>query len=401
LRYFWRACLLSRLNGLWLGEVDCPEFPGDDWVRLRTLMGGICGTDMGLLTQKQPPNSILQAFSSMPMILGHENVAVVDQIAPAVNESWLGRRVCVEPTLCCQVRGIDPPCPHCREGLFGNCRNFSASLEGKYDLPAGTSIGYNSRTGGSFGEYFVAHQSQLVPVPDEIPDELAVLTDPVACSLHAVGRTNLSEARRILVYGSGALGLGIVASLRAMGYRRHIDALDRHEYLGQLAREFGADEFFCLPGRRAERFEAIARRTGASVQRARFGNYMLSGGYDVIFDCVGSRASINESLKWARARGQVVFVATGHGGLIDLTPVWFTELNIVGAYGRQVEEFAGRRIGTYQLVHELMLDGKLNLAKMLTHTFALSEYRRAFSTAGAKARYKAVKVAFDFRGGRE
>ena len=141
----------------------------------------------------------------------------------------------------------------------------------------------------------------------------------------------------------------------------------------------------------------IARRTGASVQKARFGNVMLSGGYDVIFDCLGSSASMNESLKWTRSRGQVVFVATGHGGSIDLTPVWFTELNIVGAYGRQVEDFAGRRVGTYQLVHELMLNGKLDVARMLTHTFDLGEYRRAFSTAAAKARHKAIKLAFDFR----
>jgi len=126
---------------------------------------------------------------------------------------------------------------------------------------------------------------------------------------------------------------------------------------------------------------------------------MLSGGYDAVFDCVGSTASINESLKCSGSRGQVVFVATGHGGRVDLTPVWFTELNVLGAYGRQVEEFEGRRIGTYQLVHELMADGRLDVAKMLTHKFVLGEYRKAFATGAAKARYNAVKIVFDFRSG--
>jgi len=397
LRRFWPGCLLSPLNGLSLREVDVPQLPGDDWVRLRTVMGGICGTDVGILAQKQMPNSILQAFSSMPMILGHENVAVVEEVGPAADSSWIGRRVCVEPTLCCAVRGIDPPCPRCQAGQFGSCDNLGADGLGTAGLPPGTSIGYNSRTGGAFGEYFVAHSSQLVPVPDDLSDEQAVLTDPIACSLHAVLQANLSEARRVLVYGAGMIGLGVITSLRAVGFSGHIDALDRSEYRVRRARHLGADEFLRLGGKKSERFEQIAQRTGATVQRARFGNYMLSGGYDVIFDCVGVEQSFNECLKWTRSRGQMVMVGTAHGGAVDLTPIWFTELTVLGAYGRQVESFDGRRKQTYELVHDLMQAGKLETRGLITHTFALDAYRRAFSTAMNKAAYEAIKVVFDFR----
>ena len=397
LKYFWRGCLLSPMAGLRLREAPVPELPGDDWVRVRTLLGGICGTDLAILAQKQPPNSILQAFSSMPFMLGHENVAVVDEVGPAVERSWLGRRVCVEPTLSCVVRGIDPPCERCRLGEFGACENFGADGAGAARLPPGTSIGYNSRTGGSFGEYFVAHQSQLVPVPDAIPDEQAVLTDPAACSLHAVLRADLSQARRVLVYGAGVVGLGVIGALRAVGHAGRIDALDQHEHLGHLARAMGADEFLRLGSKEAERFRHVAQRTLGTVHRVRFGNHMLSGGYDVIFDCVGGAGSLKESLKWTRARGQVIMVGTGHGGGVDLTALWFRELSVLGAYGRQVEHFEGRRIGTYQLVHELLAAGKLSLKGMLTHTFPLGRYRRAFEIAMSKAAHKAVKVAFDFR----
>jgi len=397
LKRLWRGCLLTRLNGLSLVDVEPPELPGDDWVSVQTLMGGICGTDLSLLGQSQPPDSILQAFSSMPIMLGHENVAVVREVGGAVDGSWVGRRVCVEPTLCCRVRGVDPPCASCRDGRFGSCLHFSGDAAGKYSLPAGTSIGYNNRTGGSCGEYFVAHESQLIGVPDSLSDEQAVLTDPVACSLHAVLRADLSPAQSVLIYGSGVLGLGIIASLRAVGFAGRIEALDRCDYLAAAARRFGADEFFALRGGRAERFEAIARRTGGTVQRARFGNCMLSGGYDIVFDCVGSRQSINESLKWTQSGGQVLLVATARGGAVDLTPIWFTELRVTGAYGRQVEKLDGRTATTYELVHEMMSDGRLDVGDMLTHTFALDEYRTAFSTAAAKAGHQAVKVAFDFR----
>jgi len=398
LRHLWRGCLRSRLNGVRLREAPEPELPGDRWVRVRTLLGGICGSDVGVIAQRQPPNSILQAYTSFPAVLGHENLGVVDHVGPAVDRAWLGKRVTVEPTLGCTVRGIAPPCARCEAGEFGACENFSGVAGGSAGLPAGTSIGYNARTGGSFGERFVAHESQLVAVDDGLSDEQAILTDPVACSLHAALRADLERAGRVLVYGAGSLGLGLTASLRAIGYDGHIDALGRAAYLEQPTLALGADEFVRLPSSSRRRFERIAELTGGTVQRARFGNYMLSGGYDVVFDCVGSPRAINESLKWTRARGQVVMVATGHGGVgVDLSPIWFRELHVIGAYGRQVEHFAGRRIGTYQLVQELMAAGKLNVECMLTHTFPLGEYRKAFDLAMNKGPGRAIKVAFDFR----
>ncbi len=397
LRHFWGSCLLSPLNGVHLREIEKPTFPADDWVLVRTLMGGICGTDLAIIAQKQPPNSILQAFSSFPAVLGHENVAVVEEVGPSADRSWVGRRVCVEPTLCCKVRGIDPPCPRCQSGQYGACENFAAGGGGKSKLPPGSSIGYNSRTGGSFGEYFVAHQSQLVEVPEDLSDEQGVLTDPVACSLHAALRADLADAKQVLVYGTGVLGLGVIAALRAIGYAGRIDALDRYAYLADCAGSLGADCMLNLPGTTRERFEEIASRTGATVQRARFGNYMLSGGYDVVFDMVGSAASLSESMKWTRARGQVLVVGTGHGGWVDITPIWFRELKVVGAYGRQVEDFGGRKIDTYRVVHEMMREGKLKVEELLTHTFRLGEYKKALRIGLNKARNRAIKIAFDFR----
>lgn len=397
LRYFWPGCLVSPLNGLRLEERPVPSLPGPDWVRVRTRLGGICGTDVAILDQKQRPDSILQAFSSMPMGLGHENLAVVEEVGEAVDRSWIGRRVCVEPTLSCEPRGISPVCDRCRAGQFGACQNFSGAAAGSAGIPPGTSIGYNSRTGGSLGEYFVAHRSQLVAVPDEIDDELALLTDPLACSLHAVLRADLADVSRAMVYGPGVLGLGVVAALRAVGYTGRIDVVGRSSFAGDLARGLGADDLLRLPARPGERFEAIAARTGGTVQRARLGNYMLSGGYDVVFDCLGTRQALSESLKWTRSRGQVVLVGTGHGGGVDLTPIWFTELTVKGAYGRQIEQYQGRAIGTYQLVHELMARGQLNVRAMLTHTLPIERYREAMEISLNKSAHKAIKVALDFR----
>ncbi len=396
LRRFRPSVLTSALNGLELREIDPPALPGDDWVRVRTIMGGICGTDVGLLAQKQPPDSILQAYGSMPMLLGHENVAQVVETGPAVSDEWVGQRVLVEPTLSCRPRGIEPPCHACKRGQFGACENFAAG-EGRYKLPAGTSTGYNARTGGSYGELFVAHESQLVAVPDELSDEQAVLVDPLAVSVHSVLRVDWSRARRVLVYGAGVLGLGVIDACRAAGFEGEIHAIDRAEYLRPLAQARGADRFLVPPPGKANRYAMIAEATGATVHRVRFGNLMLSGGYDVLFDCAGATMSFQDCLKWAAAGGQVVVVGTASGGHVDLTPIWFRELTVRGSYGRSVETNAGRAVETYRLTLDWLTGGRLDAGGLLTHTFPLQSYREAMGVSLNKSRHRAVKVALDFR----
>jgi threonine dehydrogenase-like Zn-dependent dehydrogenase len=400
LRPVWKGCVWSGLGGLRLAEIPVPELPGEDWVRVRTLLAGICGTDLAIVAQRVRPDSILQAYGSQPMLLGHENVAVVEEVGPKVDRAWIGRRVCVEPTLGCCARGIEPMCLPCQQGQFGACENFGAAGQGRYALPAGTSIGYNARTGGAYGESFVAHVSQLVPAPDGLSDEELVLTDPVACGLHAVLRSRWQEARRILIYGPGAIGLGVIASLRALGYAARIDAAGRGQRSRQLACRLGADEYVALPKGRRQRFETIAQQVGGAVRTARLGNLMLDGGYDIVFECAGSVRSLEESVKWTRARGQVVLVGTSDGVGAEWTPVWFRELEVIGAYGRSEESWQGRRLGTYALLHELMTAGKMDLKGLVTHRYPLARWREAFAVAAAKSRYGAVKVVFDLRDSR-
>jgi len=410
LKLFWPGCLFSGLNGLGLRELPPPALPADDWVRCRTILGGICGSDLSVLLQRQPPDSILQSFSTLPMVMGHESVSVVEQVGPAADRGWLGKRVCVEPTLACAARGIDPPCPSCRRGQFGVCESFSANGLGRSRLPPGTSIGYCGPVGGAWGECFVAHQSQLVEPPAGLNDRQAVLTDPLACSLHAALKIDLRDrgpqtrasafgdsVGSVLVYGAGILGLGAVWALRAIGYAGSIDVIARHPHQHELARRRGATETLRLPENERDKFDLIAARTGGRVTRARLGNFMLTGGYDAVLECVGSRRTITEALKWTRAGGQVVLLATGHGRGADLTPVWFTELRIQGAYGRGEESFNGRRVPTYKLVHELMAATKLNADELLTHTFPLADYRAAFAAATGKGRSHCVKAAFEFK----
>jgi len=130
-----------------------------------------------------------------------------------------------------------------------------------------------------------------------------------------------------------------------------------------------------------------------------FNNRMLLGGFDVIYDCVGSAQTTTDSLRWARAGGAVVMVGIKFAPLkVDLTPVWYQEVDIIGSVGHDIVTWEGREIGTFQLAMEWMLAGDIRTDLLLTHRFPLAAYRRAFAVATTeKARERSVKVAFEFK----
>lgn len=386
------AAFGSRLSGLRLARVPVPPLPGPRWVRLKTIMGGICGTDITTIMQRNHPASITQAFASLPAIVGHENVALVDETGSDVNRWRSGQRVVVDPSLSCLPRGIEPLCPYCTAGRFTLCDNFRAG-----PLPPGCMIGWNCFTGGSWAPYFVAHESQLYAVPDSLSDEQAVLTDPVAGALHAVLRRRPADHETVLILGAGPLGLGIAASIRALDSRCRLLALDRTPRNLEIIRRFGADETIHVGGKadQAERYQQFARHVGGTVVPVRFGHQALIGGCDLVYDCIGTGQSLTDAMKYTRAGGTVVEVGTSQISLVDTAPLWFDELNLIGANGRAIEQYEGRAMHTYEIVFELIRRKKLDLTGLLTHRFRIEQYREALAAIYHRGRSGAIKVAFE------
>jgi len=385
--------LADRLSGLRLVDIPPPELPGPEWVRLRTLMGGICGTDIALIRHRQHPGSMLRAFVRFPVVLGHENVAVIDEVGPVARQmGWqTGQRVCVEPMLSCHVRGVDPPCSACAEGRFSICQRLDEP-----PLPPGMMIGYNHFTGGSWGEYFVAHHWQLHRVPDDLPNDVAILTDPLACAVHAVLRRMPKPDETVLVLGGGIVGLGVVAAIRALATPARIVCVVRHPHQVEQVRQFGPDA--TVAWRRREslgaRYRALAELTGARIVPAAFGNQAVLGGFDVVYDCVGTGQSLTDAMKWARSGASVVQVGTPGISLVEVTPLWMSELTLHGCYGRQIETFDNRKMHTYQVVFELIQSGRIRTTGLLTHVFALQEYRQALAMLADRRNSKLIKAAF-------
>lgn len=375
------------LSAVRYGAVGEPRLPGPGWVRIRTRMGGICGSDLNLVFLHDSPATT--PFASFPFVIGHENVGEVLECGSGVTDLRPGDRVTVDPLLPCGPRGIDPPCPRCAEGHYPQCENFAAGA-----LAPGLLIGGCRDTGGSWGEHFVAHRSQVFRVPDHLSDADALLTEPLAVALHPVLKDPPRPGERVLVIGAGVIGLLLVAAIRAMAHDCRVAVLCRHGFQGRMAEEFGADAVISAAG---DYYTGLAREAGARLYRPMIGKRVSTGGFDRIYDCVGSAQSLDDSLRLARAGGTVAVVglaALPRG--VDWTAVWLKELTIRGTftYGHDVIGQAPER--TFAAALRLVAEGRVQPGPLLTHTFPLHRYREAIRVASQKGRHRSIKVAFQF-----
>ncbi len=380
---FW-----SPLNLFRYGEVPEPALPGPGWVKVKTRLGGICGSDMNLLFLDV--NLALAPLVSLPFVLGHENVGVVVDVGPGVEGVAPGDRVVADPLLSCFTRGINEPCEFCERGEYARCQNLANGA-----LSPGLGIGFCRDTGGSWGESFVAHQTQLVPVPATVSDENALMAEPVSAPLRAVLHCVPDDADTVIVLGAGTAGLCIVASLRALGSRSRVIVVAKHPFQAEFARDYGADQVIVLDD--GDLLQEVATASGGRVLDSVLGKRLLVGGADVVYECVGSRNSVDAALRFARAGGRVVLLGmSAILNRVDWTSIWLNELLVSGYVWGDEEAFQGRRVRTLQLALEWMAEGRLDLARMVTHRFALPEYRKAFEVAARKARHQAVKPVFTF-----
>ncbi len=385
----WPAAYWSRLSPLRLVDLPEPPLPGPDWVRVRTRLGGICGSDLHLVTLDASPST--SPFASFPFVPGHENVGVVVETGPEVQDLQPGQRVVVEPPLPCRARGFRDPCPPCRAGDYHLCLR---TTEGH--VSPGLMIGACRDTGGSWGETFVAHRSQVLPVAEGVSDHNALLSEPAACALHALLRWRPGDRDTVLVVGGGVMGQAVVACLRAMGCGARMVALVKHPFQAERALQLGADHAVRLDGQDGH-YDAVADLLGARLVKPMLGKRSVVGGARWVVDCVGSGRSLDDSLRLAGPRGTVVVL--GLASLprrVDWTPVWLKELRVVGSYAYAVDEWSGQKVRTLELVLRWMEQKRLDLSGLVTHRFPISRYAEALHTALGKARVRAFKVVFEF-----
>jgi threonine dehydrogenase-like Zn-dependent dehydrogenase len=361
-------------------EIDPPALPDGSFVRVVPRLSGICGSDLATLDGRS--SRYFEDLVSFPFVPGHE---IVGDVAGGRLD---GRRVVVEPVLSCAVRGFDRPCTACASGATGRCERLAFGT-----LGPGLQTGYCADTGGGWSAGLVAHESQLHPVPDQLSDEAAVMIEPTACAVHAVLSTGPADGgRRVVVLGAGTLGLCTIAALRTFILPGVLVAVAKHPVQRRLASQLGADHVV----EPSEIVRAARRLTGSlGLPSGNGAIERVTGGVDVVFDCVGSAASLESSLAVVRAGGEVVLVGMPGSVKVDLAPLWQREVTLRGAYAYGTEQTPTGPRRTFDLARDLVEER--DLGQLVSASYPLERYEEAIAHAAAAGRRGSVKIVFDMR----
>lgn len=393
---FAAARLVSSVGGsgtsaavgpLRLTDVDAPALPGPGWHRVRPVLAGICGSDLATLDGRS--SRYFEDIVSFPFVPGHEVVGVVEESGTETGVSSgvrhepalaPGTRVVVEPVLGCIPRGIDPPCDACAEGRVGGCQRVAFG-----HVAPGLQIGFCADTGGGWSQAgLVAHRVQLHPVPEALSDDDAVMIEPTACAVHAALAAQVEPGDMVAVVGGGTVGLTTTAALRQLATPGALLVGAKYAHQRELAGELGAD-LAVTP----EQLARAVRRRSRSFESSGH----LSGGADVVVDCVGSAQSLQQALAMVRPRGRVVLVGMPAKVTVDLASLWHREVALVGAYAYGCERSGTAWRRTFDIAMEVVAAGRLG--RLVTARYPLERFEEALSHAGGAGRRGAVKIVFE------
>ena len=374
--------MAAKMGPLEMRTVDDPECPGgtnaEGWHRVHTRLAGICGSDIALV--EGHASTYFEDWVSFPFIPGHEVVGELDS----------GKRVVLEPVLGHAARGLPLPFAGASPADGDDYAHLAMDSNGGA-LATGIQTGFCCSTGGGWAPWFWAHESQLHRIDDDMPDERAVLVEPLAGGIHAAllaqPSTIGTENPVVAVLGAGTMGLAAVAGLKRYVPEARVVVGARYPHQQAYAKALGAD--VVVPSGELQR--AVRREVGGMLVGGR-----LTSGAHVTIDAVGSNASVSDALGMTKPRGRVVLLGMPGEITLDLTGLWHRETELKGAYTYGTETLAdGRTTSTFDLAIEAA--NYFEAERLLSATYPLADHVDAIAHAASAGRRGAVKIAFDMR----
>ena len=300
--------------------------PPQGEVRIRTILAGICNTDL----------EIVRGYHGFQGVLGHEFVGLVEQ---AEDPSLVGRRVVGEISASCWQ------CPTCRAGRHTHC-------------PTRTTLGILNRD-GVLADSFCLPVSSLHMIPDDLTDKMAVFTEPLAAACQVLEQVQVRPTDRVLVLGDGKLGLLVAQVVALTGC--NLVAVGHHpEKLAIL--------------------EARGMATvldGASTQLE---DGEILGNTDLVIECTGQPTGYLWARQCLRPRGTLVLKSTYHGLVeTDLSSLVVDEIRVVGS-----------RCGPFPPAIRLLSQNLVDVLPLVEAEYPLDEAMAAFEHAQRRGALKVL-----------
>jgi L-iditol 2-dehydrogenase len=331
------VAVLDKPGRFVLKQSEVPG-PSTDELLVKVRYCGICGSDLHTFLGNN-------LFVNLPAVLGHEMVGEVVATGPDVQHVQVGDRVTYEPTNHCGT------CRYCAEGFYNLCSQRTPTI-------------------GSYREYVVFRERQVHKVPASISDREATLIEPLASALHAVEVADLNRGQRVLIIGSGTIGILLAASAR-MRQAAYVVVTNRSSQKLETARRFGADETIHTP--ESSMPQVLNEQVGEET-------------IDIVFDTVASRDSIDCGLSVLRKGGSLIVVGTpAKTTTVDVARIFTGERRVVGVLKYRNE---------FPEAISLLSNTDLDLSSLVSAVFPLKDIQAAFAEiAGNSSRYIKCLIA--------
>ena len=329
---------IHNINAIQLDQIDRPHAGPDDLV-MQVAQCGICGSDLGFIAM----GGLLGPGN--PMALGHELSGTVIEAGANVHHVAVGDRVVINPE--------------------GN----------------GNRIGCSGADVGGFSPYLLVRGAALDPqvalkLPESLSFEQGALVEPLSVAMHAVHQGQAKSTDRVVIFGAGPIGLGILLVLQYYGVK-NIVVVDLAEFRLAKVAQLGG-----IPVK-ADSTDLANDISGIHGQESLMGRSVPAT--DLYFEATGVEAVFEQCVKFAKSGARVVVVGVHKKPVkFDLVNLLMRELTITGSMAYPKE---------FPQVIDMLASGKIDTAALISHRFALSDFQCAFDTA--RDTQQAIKVLVD------
>ena len=316
-------------EGLWLQDVPVPEIGPED-VLIRINKTGICGTDIHIWKWDEWASKTVP----VPLITGHEFAGEIVELGSAVKGLNVGQRVTGEGHLVGHVS--------------------RQSRAGKLHLDLDTrGIGVNEP--GAFAEYLRLQAFNVVPLPDDISDDISAIMDPLGNAVHTALSFDL-VSEDVLITGAGPIGIMAAAVARHAG-ARHVVITDVNLQRLALA-------------------EQVADVVPVNVAEEELRDVMdklgLKEGFDVGMEMSGNQLALDQMIEAMVMGGRIAMLGIPPGkSPVDWSRIVFKAINLKGVYGREIFETWYKMIA--------MLQNGLDVSKVITHRYSACDFESGFA----------------------
>lgn len=303
--------------------------PGRDQVKIEVKYAGICGSDIHTYEGHYKVG--------VPVTLGHEFSGVVVEAGPGVTDFSAEDRVTSETTYY-----ICGECAYCQAGDYNLCNHRK---------------GLGTQQDGGFTNYLIARAESVHKLPEGVSFKSAAMTEPLACTHHAVSKTDIHEGDIVVVIGPGPIGLFTAQVAKSFGAKVIITGLTNDQVRLNKAKELGIDH---VVNTQEEDVKELV-------------NSLTDGyGADVLFECSGAVPAAKQGLDLLRKKAQYCQIGIFPQADVsfDLEKIIQKEIRVVGSRSQKSAD--------WEPSLELMNNGKVNAEAMVTHEFDITEWDEAY-----------------------